>query len=225
MNDTAGIVVAAGSGDRLPGDTPKQLVALAGTPMVAWAVRALSTVCASIVVVAPAGREDDLAAAVSGVANVVAVVAGGATRQESVRRGLEALPDGAARVLIHDAARPCVSRALLDRVVAALQTHDAVVPAVPVADTLVRDVDGTVQATLDRAHIAGVQTPQAFAVELIRRAHRVAAERGLDSSDDGSLVLALGEPVVTVSGERGNIKVTFPDDVSIAEAILNGGAR
>lgn len=225
MNSIAGIVVAAGLGERLPGAAPKQLVALAGAPMVLWSARALAAVCGAVVVVAPAGREDDVAAAVASLDNVAAVVPGGATRQESVRRGLEALPDGAAHVLIHDAARPCASRDLLDRVVAALDGCDAVVPAVPVVDTLVRDVEARAEAVLDRVHISGVQTPQGFSVALIRRAHASAVERGLESSDDGSLVMALGESVATVPGERTNIKVTFSEDVAIAEAILSGGVR
>ena len=110
----------------------------------------------------------------------------------------------------------------------ALSEHDAVVPAVAATDTLVRDYEGRVDAVIDRVHVAGVQTPQAFRFDLILRAHREARARGFHSSDDGSLVLALGEPVFTVPGERTNIKVTYRDDVAIAEAILNSrrnGAR
>jgi 2-C-methyl-D-erythritol 4-phosphate cytidylyltransferase len=126
-------------------------------------------------------------------------------------------------VLIHDAARPCLSAALRDRVLDALGSYDAVVPAVPVTDTLIRDVEARVDAMLDRVHISGVQTPQAFRADLIVRAHRIARERGLHSSDDGSLVLALAEQVATVAGERTNIKVTYREDLAIAEAILKNG--
>jgi 2-C-methyl-D-erythritol 4-phosphate cytidylyltransferase len=112
---------------------------------------------------------------------------------------------------------------LCDRVLDALGSHDAVVPVMPVTDTLVREVDSSVDAILDRVHIAGVQTPQGFRTELIVRAHRVARERGLKSSDDGSLVLALAEKVATVPGERTNIKVTYREDVGVAEAILRNG--
>lgn len=192
--------------------------------MVAWSARALAAVCDAIVVAAPPGREDDVAAALVGVDKIHAVIAGGETRQESVLNALEALPADATRVLIHDAARPCVSRALLDRIVAALDDHAAVVPAVPAVDTLVRATDAGVEAILDRAHISGVQTPQAFTVELILGAHRKARKRGHISSDDGSLVLAISEPVAAVRGERSNIKVTFPEDVVIAEAILHNGS-
>lgn len=224
MSHTAAIVVAAGAGERIAGDTPKQLIPLAGAPMVVWSVRALAAVCDAVVVVAPPGREDDVSEALSAL-GVHAVVAGGATRQESVWNGLEALPDGAARVLIHDAARPCVSRALLDRIVTALGESEAVVPAVPAVDTLIREAENHVDAILDRAYISAVQTPQAFALDVIMRAHRKARASGFQSSDDGSLVLALGERVATVRGERTNIKVTYPEDLAVAEAILEGSAH
>jgi len=221
MNKTVAIIVAAGTGERMPGATLKQLMPLAGRPMVAWSAGALAAVCDAVVMVAPPGHEDEIRAAVAGAVSECTVVAGGATRQESVWNGIGALPAGAERVLIHDAARPCVSRALLDRIVAALETHRAVVPAVPAVDTLVRERDGVVDAILDRVHVAGVQTPQAFAVDLIRRAHQSARRSGLSMSDDGSLVLALHEAVVTVPGERTNVKVTFPEDVAVAAAILS----
>jgi len=220
MKNTAAIIVAAGTSERLSGKTLKQLLPVAGTPMVLWSVDALAQVCDALVVVAPPGREADLKEAVAGVAKIHAVVAGGATRQESVWNGLQALPEGAAHVLIHDAARPCVSLTLLTRIVESLDEHDAVVPAVPAVDTLVRETENRVEAILDRTHISGVQTPQAFAVGLIVDAHRRARKSGRESSDDGSLVLAASQPVATVRGERTNIKVTYPEDVTIAEAIL-----
>lgn len=223
----AALIMAGGSGERFaagPSATPKQLVPLCGRPMIAWAIDALarpSRVAYVFVVIAeplqPAVRAALSTEAVhklSGFAN------GGATRQESVYNGLRALPDDVTHVLIHDAARPCVSPALVDAVLAALQTHDAVVPAVAVTDTLVRDYEGKVDAIIDRVHVAGVQTPQAFRFDLIRRAHREAHARAFHSSDDGSLVLALGQPVHTVPGERTNIKVTVRDDVAVAEAVL-----
>jgi 2-C-methyl-D-erythritol 4-phosphate cytidylyltransferase len=217
---TSAIIVAAGTSERLSGNTPKQLLPVAGMPMLLWSAHALMQVCDALVVVAPPGRENDLKGAVAGVEKVHAVVAGGATRQESVWNGLQALPEGATRVMIHDAARPCVSRALLDRIIESLDEHDAVVPAVPAVDTLIRESESQVDAILDRACISGVQTPQAFAVALIVDAHRKSRKNGRQSSDDGSLVLALGQPVATVRGERTNIKVTYPEDVTMAEAIL-----
>lgn len=197
--------------------------------MLAWSagVFARSARVTGIVLVGPASDEKALRAALpADVAAKVRVYArGGATRQESVFSGLLAVPDGATHVLIHDAARPCLSDALRDRVIDALADHDAVIPAVAATDTLVRVHDTRVLAIVDRADIAGVQTPQGFRLELVVRAHRAAKERVFESSDDGSLVLALGEPLVTVPGERTNIKVTYRDDAAIAEAILKRGAN
>jgi 2-C-methyl-D-erythritol 4-phosphate cytidylyltransferase len=218
---TTGIIVAAGLSRRLSGGGLKQLMPLCGAPMVAWSAGALAAVCDALVVVAPPGREGDLEAALSGIDTPHAVVAGGETRQDSVRNALAAVADDDGCVLIHDAARPCVSRVLLDRVIAALDGHDAVVPVVPAVDTLVREKESAVEAVLDRAHIAAVQTPQAFRTALIVAAHRKAHKRGFQSSDDGSLVLALGEPLAAVPGERTNIKVTYEEDIAVVEAILN----
>jgi 2-C-methyl-D-erythritol 4-phosphate cytidylyltransferase len=223
------LIMAAGSGSRFDAGTPKQTAMLNGRAMLAWSadVLAASPRVTGLVLVAPS---DDYAywgglLAEEAARKLRAAVVGSATRQDSVYNGLEQVPDGTTHVLIHDAARPCLSAALRDRVIDALASHHAVVPAVAVTDTLIRDVDASVDAILDRVHIAGVQTPQGFQLDLIRRAHRIARERGFKSSDDGSLVLALAEKVATVPGERTNLKVTFRDDLAIAEAILkNGGA-
>jgi 2-C-methyl-D-erythritol 4-phosphate cytidylyltransferase len=220
--------MAAGTGERFGAGSPKQSATLNGRAMIAWSADMLagSPRVSGLVLVAPGGQEALLRGLFSGEAarKMHAAVAGGPTRQDSVYNGLQQVPAGATHVLIHDAARPCLSAALRDRVLDALAAHDAVVPAVPVTDTLIRDVDASVDAILDRVHIAGVQTPQGFRLDLIRRAHREARDRGFKSSDDGSLVLALGEPVATVPGERTNLKVTYRDDVMIAEAILENGA-
>jgi 2-C-methyl-D-erythritol 4-phosphate cytidylyltransferase len=225
--DVIALIMAAGSGERF--GTRKQTTMLGGRPMLAWsaALLAKSPRITGLVVVTPRDEAAALREALDSDASrkLIATVEGGATRQDSVFNGLEQAPAGTTHVLIHDAARPCLSAALRDRVIDALSAHDAVVPAMPVTDTLIRDVDAGVDAILDRVHIAGVQTPQAFRLDLIRRAHRAARDNGFKSSDDGSLVLALGEKVATVPGERTNLKVTFREDLAIAEAILNNGAR
>jgi len=231
--------MAGGSGERFAGETaqtdhraPKQLASLRGRPMIAWSadVVANSGRVTSFVIATAPELEADVRAALSPPAaqKLHAFVGGGTTRQESVFNALRALPEDVTHVLIHDAARPCASPELIERVLDALAEHDAVVPAVAATDTLVRDYQGRVEAIIDRVHVAGVQTPQGFRFDLIVRAHREARARGFHSSDDGSLVLALGEPVHTVAGERTNIKITFRDDVAIAEAILEhrrNGAR
>ena len=220
--------MAAGSGSRFDAGTAKQTTMLDGRAMLAWSAEmlAVSARVSGLVLVAPAGQEAAFTALLAEQAarKLRAAVSGGNSRQDSVYNGLERVPEGTTHVLIHDAARPCLSPALRDRVIDALASHDAVVPAVPVTDTLIRDMDAGVDAILDRVNLAGVQTPQGFRLELIRSAHRIARERGFKSSDDGSLVLALAENVATVPGERSNLKVTYRDDVIIAEAILKKGA-
>jgi 2-C-methyl-D-erythritol 4-phosphate cytidylyltransferase len=217
--------MAAGRGDRFEGEIPKQLALVSGRPMIAWSIERFAAHAAirTIVLVGPPDQTEAWQAAMaepSGT-HVDKLVGGGERRQDSVRLGVEALPEAVTHVLVHDAARPCLSAELLDRIVKALDGSNAVVPAVPAVDTLVVDTDGRVDAIVDRSTIAGVQTPQAFEKQLLLRAHRKAHAEGLRSSDDGSLVLALGETVTTVPGDRLNIKVTWPDDVAIAEAILN----
>ncbi len=223
----AALIMAGGSGERFDGGssgTPKQLVPLFGRPMIAWSIDALAQLgrVARVVVVVADALQPDVRAALTAEAarKLTGFAAAGATRQESVYNGLRMLPDDVTHVLIHDAARPCASLQLVESILEALQAHDAVVPTVAMTDTLVRDYQGRVDAIIDREHVAGVQTPQAFRYDLIMRAHREAHARGFHSSDDGSLVLALGEPVHTVPGERTNIKVTFHEDIAAAEAVF-----
>jgi 2-C-methyl-D-erythritol 4-phosphate cytidylyltransferase len=218
--------MAAGRGERFAGNAPKQLSLISGRPMVAWSIERFAG-CAdikTIVLVVPPDQDEAWQAAMAEPSgeHVDRMVPGGDRRQDSVRLGIGALPDEVTHVLVHDAARPCLPAELLDRIVKALGEYSAVVPAVPAVDTLVVDTGGSVDAIVDRATVAAVQTPQAFEKELLLRAHRKALAEGLESSDDGSLVLALGEHVATVPGDRKNIKVTYPDDVPIAEAILAG---
>lgn len=220
----AALIMAAGRGDRFAGAAPKQLALVNGRPMIAWSIERFAerSDVGTIVLVVPPDHGDEWQAALAEPAggHVDRLVGGGDRRQDSVWLGLEALPENVTHVLVHDAARPCLSAALLDRVIAALGGYDAVVPAVPAVDTLVVDTGGRVDAIIDRTNVAGVQTPQAFERRLLLRAHRKARADGLESSDDGSLVLALGERVVTVPGDRDNVKVTYPEDVPVAEAIL-----
>ncbi len=216
--------MAAGAGERFEGAEPKKFYPLRGRPALVWAIErfAIHQSVDSISVIVAPGEEDRVRALVSSeqLAKVDQVIRGGATRQESVSLGLESLDASCDTVLVHDAARPCLSASLLDRVLASLATCDAVVPVWPVVDTLVREEGGRIDAILDRVHISGVQTPQGFRTALLIEAHRRAQSDGFVSSDDGSLVFALGEPVTTIAGEPTNIKVTYIEDAMIAEAIL-----
>jgi 2-C-methyl-D-erythritol 4-phosphate cytidylyltransferase len=148
----------------------------------------------------------------------VAFVAGGATRQDSVAHALEAI--SAERILIHDGARPCVTEDLVADVVAALAHADAVVPVLPVDDTL-KEVDGErVLTTVDRTRVRRVQTPQGFREDALRAAHEAAKRDGFIGTDDAQLVERNGGKVITVDGRLTNLKLTRPQDFSVAEMYL-----
>jgi 2-C-methyl-D-erythritol 4-phosphate cytidylyltransferase len=207
------IVVSGGSGTRIGGSVPKQLHRIGAHRILDWSVLAVARVCARVVVVAPEGLVDDHRPAVE-LTIPVEVVTGGPTRSASVRAGLSALERRhPTHVLIHDAARPAVPAAVVDRVVARLADGAAaVVPVIPVTDSL-RYVEG---GSVDRDALCAVQTPQGFTFELIRKAHRGDA----DASDDASLVDAMGVPVVHVEGDPHNVKVTVASDVALAGILL-----
>lgn len=222
MSKTDALIMAAGKGRRFGKEAPKQFVALGGRPMIAWSIERFEravTIDAIVVVVSP-GDDDRVREIVEATkaTKVRHIVHGGETRQQSVWLGLQAIEGQ--RVLVHDAARACLTETLLERIASALDEHDAVVPVVPAVDTLVLEREGQLDALMDRANVARVQTPQGFRTELLARAHRRAQKEGLIASDEGSLVFSMGAPVRTVPGERTNIKITFEEDFRIAEAIL-----
>ncbi|WP_293291427.1 bifunctional 2-C-methyl-D-erythritol 4-phosphate cytidylyltransferase/2-C-methyl-D-erythritol 2,4-cyclodiphosphate synthase [Oricola sp.] len=225
------IIVAAGRGERAsgPGMGPKQYRHLGGRAVIARTLDAFRAWRSEIpiVVVRHADDETLLREALAEEANGVLVVTGGATRQESVLRGLEALhrletpPQFA---LIHDAARPFVTNGLLDAISAALeeQSDAGVIPALPVAETIKSaDPAGHITATVPRAGLYRAQTPQAFALEDILEVHRrAAAEAGTEFTDDASLYEWAGMPVRIVPGDAANIKLTWPGDFEEAERML-----
>jgi 2-C-methyl-D-erythritol 4-phosphate cytidylyltransferase len=212
------VVVAGGSGARFGGY--KQFMLLAGQEVVEWSLLAAARACAGVVLVVPAdwvqqyaGRADH-------------VVAGGPTRAASVRAGLRAIPDDTHVVVVHDAVRPLASQRTWASVIAAIEDGaDGAVPCVPVLDTIKQRQDDGKLMTLDRASLVAVQTPQAFSAASLRAAHAGEGE----ATDDAALVEAIGGRVVSVAGEPGNIKVTAPDDLALAEFLLGlkpgGGAR
>jgi 2-C-methyl-D-erythritol 4-phosphate cytidylyltransferase len=226
MASTDVVIVAAGGSERFGGEEPKQFALLAGKPVLLWSVErfAASDAVGTMVIAAASNAVERVRSLAAAVNKPVVVVTGGATRQESVELGIEALPETSYNVLVHDAARPCLSSKLLASIVDALGEHEAVVPALPVADTLVHAPGDALDAIVDRINVHHVQTPQAFRTELLRRAHRRAQARGWASSDDGSVVFALGKKVHLVSGEPTNIKITFESDLRMAEVILAQGS-
>ncbi len=210
--DTAVIIVAAGRGSRMGGELPKQWQLLAGRPVLAHVLAAFSGMPAVLVI-----HPDDRARA-EGLG--VRLVEGGATRDASVLAGLRALEgSGVTKVLIHDGARPLVSRGLIGRLVAALDHHEGAAPALAVTDALWRGEAGLVAGTVDRSGLYRAQTPQAFRFAPILAAHLGHPGGALD---DVEVARAAGLDVAIVEGEETNLKLTFPADFARAEAILKG---
>lgn len=219
------IILAAGSSARM-GGVDKLWADLLGRPLVAHSIVTMGTLggVRTLVLAGPAARHAALAAcAAEAAARGVEVrcVEGGARRQDSVAAAIAAAPD-AAWYLVHDGARPFASAALARRVIEGARRHGAAVPGVPVADTIKHiDGDGRVLATVERAPLRAVQTPQGFAGPLLRRAH---AEVTGDVTDDAAMVEWLGVPVFVVPGDPANVKVTTPADLAVARALLAAGA-
>ena len=206
------IVVAGGSGSRFGDSVPKQFLDLGGLRVLDWAVASADAACDGVVVVLPV---DYLGVVLP--PGIIAV-GGGGTRSESVRAGLAAVPSDASVIVVHDAARPLADEALFARVIGAvLGGADGAVPGVTVPDTVKRvSSSGEVLETLDRAALRAIQTPQAFAAGVLRRAHA----GGGEATDDAALVEAAGGRVVVVEGDPNNLKVTGPADLERAEALL-----
>ncbi|MDQ0843606.1 MULTISPECIES: 2-C-methyl-D-erythritol 4-phosphate cytidylyltransferase [Streptomyces] len=227
---TAAVIPAAGRGVRLGPGAPKALRALNGTPMLVHAVRAMaaSRAVSLVVVVAPPDGAPEVKRLLDAHSlperTDYLVVPGGDTRQESVRLGLDALPDDIGTVLVHDAARPLVPVETVDSVIEAVRDGaPAVVPALPLADTVKlvepagKDEPEPVVATPDRAALRAVQTPQGFDRETLVRAHATVTD---NVTDDASMVEQLGLRVVVVPGHEEAFKVTRPLDLVLAEAVL-----
>ncbi len=216
------IVVAAGAGSRAGGN--KQWRSLGGKPVLRWSVEALLEAGADVVVVTAPGAGDQAVEALAGLAGW-RTVEGGETRADSVRNGLSALTGPADQVvMIHDAARPMLSRAVIDRLLTALQTADGAMPALPVADTLKRGADGAITETVDRVDLWRAQTPQAFRLDRLLAAWS-RWPRDEIPTDDASVVECDGGRVALVEGEARLMKLTFPEDFQMAEALIAAGAR
>ena len=218
---TVGIIVAAGSGERM-GGVEKTFAPLLGRVMVSYSLRAMEDAPELdhiVLVVAPesVGKGESLVSSM-GLCKVAAVCVGGATRRASVLAGLNAAPENEI-TLVHDGARPCVTPELIARGVEAAREYGAAIPAVPVQDTIKEaGQGGLVVNTPDRSMLYAAQTPQAFPTDLLKRAHTEAPPDLL--LDDASLFEALAWPVHIFEGDPSNLKVTTPIDVAFAEAVL-----
>jgi 2-C-methyl-D-erythritol 4-phosphate cytidylyltransferase/2-C-methyl-D-erythritol 2,4-cyclodiphosphate synthase len=211
----AAILVAAGSGSRFGGAMPKQFALIGGKPVIRWAAEALAQ---HATLIQPVGDAAMIESALAGLAHMPCVP-GGATRQQSVLAGLEALealaPDV---VLVHDAARPYVPPQTVPALMAALQDYEGAIPAVPVADTLKRAEGGVIHGTVPRENLFRAQTPQAFSFETLLAVHRDCI--GLEATDDAGLLERAGHSVALVAGSEENIKLTYREDFSRLERAL-----
>lgn len=223
---TVAIVPAAGSGSRMNREISKQYLSLAGKPLLVRTLEALEA-CPGVdglYVVVPsqdvASIRDDILPP-WGLKKVAGIVTGGKERQDSVRAGLDAAARDADIVLVHDAVRPLISVDLVERCIRAAAEAGAATLGVPVKDT-VKEVapDGRILRTCDRTMLWLTQTPQAFRRDIIERAHRQAVRDGFRGTDDTSLIERLGIAVRMIPGDYRNIKITTPEDLVVAEALL-----
>ena len=220
------VVPAGGTGKRMGAGTPKQFLMLGGVPMMLHSLRALErapSVSEVVLVVPKQDRERALTDVVEryGLKKVMKVVPGGATRQESVHHGLNEVDADVEIVVVHDAVRPFVTEDLIERSIEAARKHGGAIAAVPMKDTPKHvGLDGLIQRTLDRHELWLAQTPQTFRRALVVEAYRKAEIEHIRGTDDAALTERLGHTVAIVQGSWENIKITTPEDLILAEAIL-----
>ena len=227
---TAALVLAAGRGDRLRSGTPKAFVRLAGRSLLAHALEALAgspeiDLVVPVVAASELDRFAALAAERNEIPKLAPPVAGGRERQDSVRAGLASLGPEITLVAVHDAARPLVRGEDVSRVVELARLHGAALLAVPATDTIKRVRAGLVVETPPRAECWVAQTPQAFRIEVLREALAKAEQEGVLGTDDTQLVERLGVAVRVVEGDPSNLKITRPEDLLLAEALLEARSR
>lgn len=226
----AALVLAAGRGERLAADLPKAFVLLAGIPLVVHSIRAMDQVPEVRWILPVLGESDRdhwdaVASQVDQLSSLLEPVDGGVERQDSMRAGLAALPADVEWVAVHDAARPLVLPADVSKAIAVVREKGAVLLASPVRDTVKRVIDGKVVETPSRAELYAAHTPQIFRRDWLTEAVEKAAFANLLGTDDAQLIEELGKEVWIVEGSPENIKITLPEDLLLAEAILRRRAE
>jgi 2-C-methyl-D-erythritol 4-phosphate cytidylyltransferase len=222
------ILVAAGRGERLGADRPKAFLELGGQPLLLRAALAFEDAPSvrHVVAVVPEDQVDTAHEMLRPLAKLLAVVPGGARRQDSVLEGLKSVPDGFdGVVLVHDAARPLVDVRLIEDVAVAAEEKGAAVPVLALVDTVKRLRDDRVVETLDREELGAAQTPQGFRLELLVSAYEAAFRDQLTITDEAMAVERLGLPVRAVPGSPRNRKITTPEDLAWAESLVPGAVR
>ena len=216
------VVVAAGRGVRMGAAVNKVLLPLCGEPVIRHAVRAFCEAdeIDGVVVVTFAEETEQMRAALCGLEKVCAIVPGGSTRQESVKNGLDALPKEARIALVHDGARPLISRELIARCIRQTEDCGSAVVCTPVTDTVKVEKDGCVVRTLDRSQLRAMQTPQCFFAGELKAAYEAAARDGVSVTDDASVMEHAGHSVHLLESSEVNFKLTTPEDLRRAEDII-----
>ena len=225
------IVPAAGVGSRFVPGSNKPFHTISGRPMLYWVLRAFDQ-HPDVSEVIPSVKESDMTAVLAmaksyGLNKVTRAAIGGAERQDSINNALKLIKsERKALVLVHDAARPFVDDGIIDRVIEGIAGHDGCIAAVPAKDTIKQtNKAGIVTRTPDRSTMWQVQTPQGFALATLKRAYREAMGEGFYSTDDSALVERMGGKVKVVMGSYDNIKLTTPEDITIAEEIMHRQRR
>jgi 2-C-methyl-D-erythritol 4-phosphate cytidylyltransferase len=224
------LIPAAGMGKRMGSDRNKLLMTILGKPLLAWTLMAAerSKSITWIGIIGQIADRSDIDLILGNIilSKPVEFIQGGHTRQESVYNGLQSLPEGAERVLIHDGARCLATADLFDRCAEVLATRQGLIAAISVKDTIkVVDNNGIVESTPDRANLWAAQTPQGFDVKLLKACHERGRTLGWEVTDDAALFEKCGLPVTIVLGEETNLKITTPVDLAIAEFILRGSGN
>lgn len=224
------IIPAAGFGTRMESDLPKQFLQLAGEPILVRTLRVFlkHPLVRTVVVSLPAEHlesgKQQILSYFGGLQQQLIFTPGGDTRQQSVQNGLKVLPAAIDSVLVHDGARPMVTAEVIDRCIAGIQAHGAVISAVPVKDTLKEVSGSSITGTVDRSRLWQAQTPQAMQRKLLDRAYKHAEATGFIGTDEASLLEHAGIAVSVVTGSETNIKITRPDDLGIASGLLRTGS-
>jgi 2-C-methyl-D-erythritol 4-phosphate cytidylyltransferase len=222
---TTAIIVAAGKSERMGTGMDKAFLSLGSKPIVAWSLLAFQT-CIDIDHIILVVRKDQVLAAKSvvhmfGISKLHAIVGGGGKRQDSVMAGMAAMAPETRLVVVHDGARPCVTPALITETVRYAKRHGTAIAAGRIWDTVkVVEKGNTVDRTLDRNKLWAVQTPQAFSVDLLKRAYKMVVEKKETVTDEASAVELLGEPVRLVEWTRPNIKITTVEDMPLAAVAM-----
>jgi len=217
------LIPAAGSGSRMKAGKNKLLIQLEGESLIYWTLKSIfsANLVSWVGIIGQPNDKKELLASIKDFAPKIKWINGGKTRQESVFNGLNSLPPKAEKVLIHDGARCLINPELINKCVLELEDNDAVILATKVTDTIkIVDNDGFIQETPNRKYLWAAQTPQAFLVDNLKAAHKMAIEKNWIVTDDASLFEMLNWKVKIIEGNYSNIKVTSPIDLQIAKLFL-----